>query len=118
MIMKQWSSTKVVDRFKEIETRPCQPSDFARDEGYFYKMAESNESDLEKYAHRLKCIVDMDRDLKMWGNYGTSEAANLVTAFVRCNNSTSSFRCKSDHEIDEFLREKYIMTVQNTKIFV
>lgn len=54
----------------------------------------------------------------MWGNYDTSVAANLVITFDRCNNATSSVLCKSEEEITDWLRFKYIFFAYNNKRFI
>lgn len=65
----------------------------------------------------MQCISDTD-DLKLWGNYDTSNARNLMIVFEKCNNATSLSICKSDAEINEWMRYKYILTYVNQKKFV
>ena len=65
----------------------------------------------------MQCIDDMD-DLKLWGNYDTPDVRNLMVVFDKCNNATSPFICKSDAEITEWMRFKFILTYINQKKFV
>ena len=51
---------------------------------------------VQKFAANLKCLSNPERDLKLWGNYGTTRASNLVIVFDRCDNATSKVVCKSE----------------------
>jgi len=102
--IKSWGENSFSDDLmSEIETRPCDSQDFNDMEGSnketnFFATSRLSDLDLKSYGTRLRCIVDRSK-LQLWGNYDTTETANLVAAFDRCNNSTSPVTCKSEEEI-------------------
>ena len=68
----------------------------------------------------MLCFED-NADMKLWGNYDTSSARNLMLVFEKCDNSTRSNTeepCKSEAEIDDWMRFKYILLYMNEFKFV
>jgi len=58
----------------------------------------------------------LDTTFELRGNWNTSEAKLLVIDFEPCNPEERD-TCKSEEEIRQWLRDKYIMVVYNTQIF-
>ena len=76
--MKKWAEDSYFDTgTKLIDTRFCTEKDMndinnSNDDSNFYKLTENNEYDVKKFTHRMKCIDNPERDLKLWGHYSTS----------------------------------------------
>ena len=87
------------------------------DRNLFYEPAKSALKDIDNYGGKLQCIDNID-DLRLWGNYNTPDTRNLMIVFDKCNNATSPVICKSDAEIKEWMRFKYILTYFNQKKLV
>ena len=65
----------------------------------------------------MKCLENTD-DVKLWGNYDSTTARNIMVVFERCNATTNKDGCKSEQEIDDWMSFKYILTYVNEKKFV
>ena len=68
----------------------------------------------------MNCLDEKD-DLKLWGNYDTSSARNLMIVFEKCDNATMSSSqepCKSEEIIAEWMKFKYIFVYMNEFKFV
>lgn len=117
--LKSWGKdAPYEDHFHELETVKCVNKDYvATEDSVDYKASIETSMFGSIHEHRLKCLKD-PHGLNFYGDYGSSRAANLLIAFDRCNNSTSSVPCHSDAAIDEFLRFKYLLTFTNEKRFV
>ena len=127
--LKQWD----VDepnfdlRFVELENKVCQPEDFnfgnVTDEANvstFYPVKELSESDLKSYGPRkMRCIKNLD-ELKIWGDYDTNKASNLMVVFEKCDilKRPPGQKCKSETEIEEWMAFKYIVTLENERKFI
>ena len=74
-------------------------------------------SDLNLYGNRLKCPENKS-DLVVVGNFDSSAAANVMVVLEKCDNKTSTITCKSNAEIDAFLKFKYILLLQNERKFI
>ena len=61
----------------------------------------------------MKCI---DRELVIYGDYNSQNTNYLSIQFEKCD-PTVRDTCKSDEEIFEWLKRKFIVTVENTNIF-
>ena len=49
------------------------------------------------------------------GNFREQTGANFMIVFEKCNQAkTVSFKCKTESEIDRFLANKYIVTLENS----
>ena len=79
--------------------------------------SENSIDDLIRYGKRLKCFSNRD-DVKLWGNYNSLETSNIVAAFDLCDPARSEVTCKSEHEIQNFLKSKYLVLHYNAKRFV
>ena len=116
--MKRWGLERSIDLFTELESHYCDKSELNNAEGTvetakFYPVSDLSEINLQEYAGRFKCLTNPSRDLKINGNYDTVQASNLLVAFEKCNNQTSSVPCKSPAEIQEFLKFKYMIGLWN-----
>ena len=72
------------------------------------------------YLDKLLCMADQN-DLSIRGNYDTSSGESLMVVFDRCDSEKRAkfgLKCKSDTEIDEWLRFKYIIVRENSRQFV
>lgn len=56
--------------------------------------------------------------MKLWGNYDTGDAKNFMIVFEKCKNATSSVTCKSNEDINKWMKSKYLITLLNQKKFV
>ena len=109
-------------KFTEIKTRPCKRSDFnygakSSAEATFYETMSSTHH-LDKYLDSMLCPAELD-DFYCYGNFQQSDGSNLMIVFEECNAEIqSSVKCASKGEIDEWLKYKYIVTVENEKDFI
>ena len=80
----------------------------------YYPLPEDKKGLVEFYHKKFKCIKA--EDMYVQGNFDTS-AARLVNARLnRCVNSPD-LTCKSEEEITEFFRNKFIYLLYNEKSF-
>ena len=111
------------DTFHELKTHFCQKSEFndvhgTRDDvSNFYRTSQNAIDDIGRHVNRLRCL-DNPEDLQIWGNYDTGSAANILVVLDKCDPLNSAVTCKSEEEIQEWLRFKYILTTSNSKRFV
>ena len=63
----------------------------------------------------MKCI-DEKQSTEIFGSYNTDKASNLMIVFEKCDNTERT--CASDEIIDEWLEFKYIVILENEKLFV
>ena len=107
--------------FDEIKTRFCELDDFDQDgnndKSKFYQTADYSVADIDTYGVGLKCPVNAS-DLSIQGKYDASAAKNLMVIVQKCNPETSEVTCKSDAEIEEWLRYKFILIVRNQRKFI
>ena len=61
----------------------------------------------------MKCF---ERELIIYGDYNSHSANYLSLAFEKCNPALRD-TCRSNEEIYEFLKRKFIVTAENTNIF-
>ena len=105
----------------EIEHRPCSKSDLTSKtdgDADFFETSPNSEEDVKKHFHRFKCLANPENDMYLWGNYETVSTSNLMIVFDKCDNKTSAVVCKSDVQIYEWIRGKYILSLRNSKRFV
>lgn len=79
--------------------------------------SENSIDDLLRYGRRLKCFSS-SKDLRIWGNYNSLTTLNIVAAFDLCDPASSQVTCKSEQEIQNFLKSKYLVFYYNAKRFV
>lgn len=121
--IKYWSHPDYGMEFDwvELESGPCDPKDLndvagSNTESDFYKVNPKNEIDVLTYGPKLKCIRE---DYSIAGNFNTGIGANLMVVFERCvGNTSEGLPCKSPAEIEEWMRFKYIFTLENEVKFV
>ena len=65
------------------------------------------------FGHQFKCL---DEDAAMFGNFDAAAASNLVVGFMLCD-PESGLECKSLAEVNEWLGDKYIVTLENEQKF-
>ena len=67
----------------------------------------------------MLCVADPN-DLYVSGNYDSSEAENIVIVFEVCNQETAAegVTCASETDAKAWMQSKYIVTLQNEKIFI
>ena len=73
--------------------------------------------DVTAYTGRFKCLDEPEK-LVLRGNYDSQIASNLMVVFDKCNNATSKVTCKSEEEIHDYMKYKYLMSVVNTRRFM
>ena len=68
---------------------------------------------LDFYKGKLLCTDETDMMIR--GDYNSNTAQLLIIAFNRCHpdNSPEGVVCKSDKEIDDFIRGKYLVVFNN-----
>ena len=79
----------------------------------FFKPESSRIEWFETYSPKLWCL-DQPPDLR--GNYDTTAARTVVINVYKCNPSVRD-TCKSEEEIDDFIRGKYIIILENNYKF-
>ena len=75
-------------------------------------MSEENWKYLKVYYPKMKCI---DIDLFVFGDYTSHAANNLNIVFEKCDSVVRT--CKSNEEIENWLKRKFMITVSNTNVF-
>ena len=86
--IKQWDVETNSDlEFKEIQTRPCVPSDFPTyresksDESFFYPVKGTSQTYLNQYGvGRMLCLTEPE-NMKIHGNFNSENVANLMVVF-------------------------------------
>ena len=116
-IAKTWG-VPGVDFMVEIESHFCGEDELNDVEGSiknstFHPLSAQSKTHVDEYRRRFKCLSNPEQDLKLKGNYDAIEAKNLMIVFDRCNNATSAVTCKSEEEIQEFMKFKYIVAMWN-----
>lgn len=54
----------------------------------------------------------------MHGNFDASNAANLMIAFETCDQNDPNVKCKSEAQIRNWMKHKYILVLLNERKFV
>ena len=104
--------------FTEIKTRPCKDSDLndldnSNSLSNFYPINKYSELNQQFYGLKLKCIDN--EELSVYGNYDSGAAQNLMVVFERCDPAKRV--CKSETEFQNWLSYKFLITLENTKVF-
>ena len=79
----------------------------------FFRPDPSTEHWIEVYSQKLWCT---DSDPIVMGNYYTQKARTMVITLNKCDPKERS-TCKSDDEIERYLRDKYIIVLENNYNF-
>ena len=64
----------------------------------------------------MKCLKN-PADISLWGNYDLASANVLMVVFEKCDPAKSKVTCKSDAEIEQWLKYKYFYGIMNSRIF-
>ena len=67
---------------------------------------------LKTWKNRFKCMDD--KNISLWGDYNTEKAQNLMVMFEMCEGRAD---CKSEEEIRDWLKQKFIVLLYNTVSF-
>ena len=70
---------------------------------------EASRDEVSFYSKKLNCVNEAD--LRIYGDYNSYKAQLFNIQFVKCHDKPGF--CKSDEEISEFLRNKYILLFYN-----
>ena len=67
----------------------------------------------------MRCIKNLE-DIKMWGDFDTNKASNLMVVFQKCDSSQllPGQKCKTEAEIEKWMESKYIVTLENESKFI
>lgn len=113
---KEWGMGDEGAGFKTIKYRNCTIPELHIQQqtdpnSKFFKPHSIVLPDLEFYYKKLKCI---DEDyVHVQGDYNSYKAREFTILFTRCDNSTFEGVCKSDEQITEWLRRKFIFIALN-----
>ena len=99
--------------FTEIPSEPCFDNAF-NDEDRFYPINQKNERDFEIYGQKMLCPI---KPIDLFGNFDSDASQNLMVAFVTCEPSETQ-TCKTQDEIEQWLKFKYIVVLENEKRFI
>ena len=68
-----------------------------------------------RYYENSLCFQDLTK-IEMWNNWFDTDYKNLAISIVGCDPDSYAGECKSDDEIDKFLKENiFYMVFQKTK---
>ena len=76
----------------------------------FYKPDQFNLKWFKTYSQKMWCLDD---PLDIQGNYDTIAARTPSISLVKCDREKRT-TCKSDKEIDDFVRGKFLITIENS----
>ena len=80
---------------------------------FFFPSMEEQRKTVKTYFPKMHCLVDK---VPLQGMYESEKARQLAIAFEKCDPKLRA-TCKSDHEITEWIKGKYIVTIENTWTF-
>ena len=63
---------------------------------------------VDLYANKFDCVPE--KDLRISGDWNSNSGKSLYAVFNKCSGSDD---CKSEEEIEEFLRGAYVMVLYN-----
>ena len=117
---KSWGGESWL-KFEMIETRPCVRDDFdygekRSDNPLFYR-TENTVKDLDMYGLSMSCPKN-PADISVWGNYNTGAAAAFMVIFEKCDAEKDGIVCSSDHDINEWMEGRYLITLENQRKFI
>lgn len=105
--LKTWESSYEIN-FRELKQRPCSSKDY---DEVFYPMHARSVGQANFLLHKMKCI---DEAYELFGDYHADAASNVQAVFVRCDPSKQT-TCASEQEIEDWLKFKYIVTIENVE---
>ena len=65
----------------------------------------------------MQCPVELDK-LVLFGNYNSPKARSLMVVFEECDPSWSPVQCKEKDQIQEWMKDKYIIVLSNHEKFI
>ena len=114
--------------FQELETKQCTRAelglpkeDWDTESDYskpplFFEPHPNAVSDFEFYFKKFKCI--QKEKLRIQGDYNSARTRSLVLEFDKCQETPENpIKCKSDDEILQWLRRKFILIYSNGRRF-
>ena len=83
----------------------------------FYDFHQNGINDVNFYYKKLKCI---DKGaIRMQGDYNSGKHRSFFLSFEMCQSTEENpIECKTDEEIYDWLKRKFIFSVMNTRRFV
>ena len=75
-----------------------------------YPIQESMINELKTFKNKFRCADNPERDLELWGDFNSQKTQQLAIRFRRC---TGKDYCKSEEEVRDWLRRKYIVILYN-----
>ena len=60
-------------------------------------------------------MICLGEHIEITGSFDTEKGSNLMVVFEKCDLGPSL--CKNDADIDEWLKQKYIVVLENNKVF-
>ena len=89
--LKNWDVDEVNYslKFTQLKSRICNRDDLnygnSSDESPFFPISQYNQVELAQYgAGKMRCLDEVE-NLKLWGDYDTSKASNLMVVFEKCD---------------------------------
>ena len=77
----------------------------------FYDIHQNSVNDTKFFWKKLDCL---DEPLEIQGDYNSYKGKIFKIVFEKCVNFTfEGIICKPEHEIQQFLRRKFITTLHN-----
>ena len=67
--------------------------------------------------YQKKFICLKQEDLVLWGDFASEESRQFNIDFVKCN-TTEHDDCKTDKQVEEYVRDKYLLILSNQVKFV
>ena len=120
LFSKSWNYEEYLG-WRELEWEFC-PQDYFQygshrsDQPRFYETF-STIQDMEMYSTSLRCIKNLDKDSVIWGNFNTGNATAVLVMFEKCDSEKNQIVCKSEEEINQWLKGRYIIVLENQKKF-
>ena len=103
-----------------MEHEPCDQEKLlggGKNGSTFFKLNKKTETDARIYAPKMLCPIDL-QDNQLQGDYNAQKAKNLMVIFEKCHESWSNETCKSDAEIEQWIKGKFIAVLTNQKKFI
>ena len=120
LVYKKWGVGYDATFFEPIEKRLCTaeelgmgPQGYSSPEAKFYPMNENHRHYVTRDMQKLYCV---DEILELHGDYNSGFVTHFGIHLEKCNPSVRS-DCKSDEEITQWLKRKFIITIRNNERF-
>lgn len=113
LFYENWNATSNVNA--TIKQRPCKEEDFNfegnENDSLFYHTDPTKTNDIKRKLNALQCV---DEQVKLTGNFDTEEAQVVGVLFLKCD-TIARKTCKTDAQVKEWLKEKFLLLVYNKK---